>query len=130
MAQKRNGGSSGEQPSVLGTLPTTRPERLGAPRRAAAKRAPSRNGAAPKARAKHARPAAVKATPKPTAVRPASPPLTCSRATATPPPKPLGLPTGTELLTTSVRAVGELAQIGLTVGGLVVKRAVDRIPRP
>lgn len=95
--------------SVLGTLPATRPERLGTPR---AKPSPKRRAAA-----------------KPRPVRPAAPPLR-ARRTAEPPPQPLGAPKGTELVTTTIRAAGELAQIGLTVGGRVLKRAVDRLPRP
>ena len=47
-----------------------------------------------------------------------------------PPPKPIGAPTGTELVTTTIRAAGELAQIGFVVGGQVLKRTIDRIPRP
>jgi hypothetical protein len=42
----------------------------------------------------------------------------------------MGAPSGTELVTTSIRAAGELAQIGLTVGGQVLKRTLDRIPKP
>ena len=42
-------------------------------------------------------------------------------------PKP---PSGTELVTTAIQAAGELAQIGLTVGGQVLKRAVERLPKP
>jgi hypothetical protein len=37
---------------------------------------------------------------------------------------------GTELVTTVVQAAGELASIGLTVGGQILKRAADRLPRP
>jgi hypothetical protein len=44
--------------------------------------------------------------------------------------KPLGAPTGTELVTTTIRAAGELAQLGFVVGGQVLKRTIDRIPRP
>ena len=33
-------------------------------------------------------------------------------------------------MTTAIQAAGELAQIGLTVGGQVLKRAVDRLPKP
>jgi hypothetical protein len=33
-------------------------------------------------------------------------------------------------VTTAVQAAGELAQIGLTVGRQVLKRATNRIPRP
>ena len=33
-------------------------------------------------------------------------------------------------MTTAIQAAGELAQIGLAVGGQVLKRAVDKLPRP
>jgi hypothetical protein len=39
-------------------------------------------------------------------------------------------PSGPEFVTTAVQAVGELAQIGLTVGGQVLRRAAKRLPRP
>jgi hypothetical protein len=126
-----------EQRNVLGTLPATRPERLGAPRAngtkakpaakrkpAAAKRKPAAtrvNGAAPKPRPSHG----------PTAVRPGSPPLQSHhRPEDAPPPRRIERPHGTELVTTAIRATGELAQIGLTYSGHLLKRAVDRIPRP
>ncbi|HYM57446.1 MAG TPA: hypothetical protein VES79_05735 [Solirubrobacteraceae bacterium] len=41
-----------------------------------------------------------------------------------------GPPSGTELVTTAIQAAGELAQIGLTVGGQIIRRAVDRLPKP
>jgi hypothetical protein len=88
--------------SVLGTLPAKRPARIGAPR----------SGPRP--------------APKPRAVRPASPPLQTRRIK--PPPQPLGAPKGTELVTTAIRATGELAQIGFVLGGKAIKRAVDRLP--
>ena len=49
---------------------------------------------------------------------------------APPPPRPIGPPSGTELVTTAIQASGELARIGLAVGGQVLRRAVDRLPRP
>ena len=97
-----------DQRSVLGGLSSSRPERLGAPR----------NGAAAKRKAK----------PRPKAVRAASPPLKTRRTL--PPPQPIGAPKGTELVTTTIRAAGELTQIGFTLTGQILKRAVDRIPRP
>jgi hypothetical protein len=33
-------------------------------------------------------------------------------------------------VTTAVQAAGELAQIGITVGGQLLKRAAGRLPRP
>ena len=50
------------------------------------------------------------------------------------PPEPdgrlSGPPRGTEIVTTAVQAAGELAQIGVTVGGQLLRRAARRIPRP
>jgi len=114
-AAKPKGKAKREPSSVLGTLPASRPERIGRPRAVKPKAKPR-----PKAKAK----------PKPTAVSPGSPPLRVRRVTDAPPPKPLAAPTGTELVTTTIRAAGELAQIGFTLGGQALKRAVDRIPRP
>jgi hypothetical protein len=91
---------------VLGALPSARPQRLGKPRRAVA--APA---------------------PKPRAVRAAAPQLE-TRQTADPPPQPLGPPSGRELVATTIRATGELAQIGLVVGGQVLKRTLRHLPRP
>jgi hypothetical protein len=93
---------------VLGTLPKSRPERIGRPRATAQAAAP----------------------PKPAAVTPACAQLRASRATDAPPPRPIGAPRGTELVTTTIRAAGELAQVGLVVGGRLVKRTIDRLPRP
>src|SRR4051812_29920549 len=107
---KRKAKPKQEPPSVLGTLPASRPERIGRPRRAAAE---------PVAKKPAKRQRAVKRAPsKPAAVSPASVPLSdAARATDSAPPKPLPAPTGTELVTTTIRAAGELAQIGFTVGG-------------
>ena len=52
------------------------------------------------------------------------PQRTPRRAPAPTPPK------GAELVTTAVQATGELAKIGLTLGGQALKRAVDRLPKP
>ena len=116
-APKRKAKPKREPQSVLGTLPASRPERLGRPRqRAEVRRAPQAAPVAPESAG-------------PQAVRPASPPLRAAHP-CEPPPKPIGAPTGTELVTTTIRAAGELAQISLTVGGKVLKRTLDRIPRP
>jgi hypothetical protein len=39
-------------------------------------------------------------------------------------------PSGTELVTTVVQAAGELSKIGLTVGGQVLRRAIQKLPKP
>src|SRR5688572_21788403 len=138
---KRKAKPKRAEQSVLGTLPASRPERLGRPRRGAAEtgaakpRARVAKGSAkPRAAAKPAKPRAGAGKARahghgPAAVRPASPPLRAAHPSE-PPPKPIGAPTGTELVTTTIRAAGELAQIGFTVGGQVLKRTLDRIPRP
>jgi hypothetical protein len=118
-APKRKTNAKREPAGVLGTLPASRPERIGRPRRGAAE--PVASKPAPKRRS------------KPEAVSPGSPPLRAGgrdRITDAPPPKPIGAPTGTELVTTAVRAAGELAQIGFVVGGQVLKRTIKRVPRP
>ena len=101
--------------SVLGTLPASRPERIGAPRNGTAKpRAVKRAAGTPKL------------APKPRAVSPGAPPLSRTTPAEAPPSKPIGPPKGTELVTTAIRATGELAQIGFTLGGQAVKRALRR----
>ncbi|HEX6022820.1 MAG TPA: hypothetical protein VFZ00_12545 [Solirubrobacter sp.] len=102
-----------DERSVLGGLSSSRPQRIGEPR----KRKPAPRRPKP---AQH----------RPKAVRSASPPLKPRRPAHAPPPRPIGAPRGTELVTTTIRAAGELTQIGLTVTGRLLKRAVDRIPRP
>jgi hypothetical protein len=119
-AAKPKGKAKRDPPGVLGTLPASRAERIGRPRPGKPKAKPR-----PKAKAK----AKPRAKHTPAAVTPASPPLRTHRVTDAPPPKPLPAPTGTELVTTTIRAAGELAQIGFTLGGQALKRAVDRIPR-
>jgi hypothetical protein len=41
-----------------------------------------------------------------------------------------GRPSGVELVTTAVKAAGELTQVSLTIGGKIIKRAVDKLPKP
>jgi hypothetical protein len=74
--------------------------------------------------------------PRPRAVREAAPGIgttsaeRISSAERDLPSPEHGRPSGVELVTTAVQAAGELTQIGLTIGGQIVKRAVDRLPRP
>ena len=130
--------------SVMGNLPSTRPQRIGRRRdgdpvsRAAAK--PTRatpkavgkpaTPAKPKPKAKPAEAAAPKAAARPRAVRSGSPSLAKKKPSSPrrePAPSP---PSGTELVTTAVQATGELAKIGLTLGGQALKRAASRLPKP
>jgi hypothetical protein len=132
-----------DEESVLGSLPATRPTRFGGERRkstgggtaTATKAKPKpRAKAAPKVAA--ARPKAVPAEParKPRPVRAGAPALAEStnraRAAEPPPESTTSPPSGTELVTTAIQAAGELAQIGLAVGGQMLKRAVGRLPKP
>ena len=131
--------------SVMGNLPSTRPQRMARRRdgdpvsRAAAK--PTR--ATPKAVGKPATPAKPKpkpnaaqaaepkAAPKPRAVRSGSPSLAAKKKSKSPRREPApSPPSGTELVTTAVQATGELAKIGLTLGGQALKRAASRLPKP
>jgi hypothetical protein len=135
--RKHKSGEAG--PSVLGSLPSTRTSRIGGRRDAkpatgegrratAERKVASARPAAPKPRAR--RPASAR---KPTPVRAGAPSLRRPAGAAAPPPaRPprSGPPSGAELVTTAVQAAGELAQIGLTVGGQILKRAVDRLPKP
>jgi hypothetical protein len=128
--------------SVMGNLPNTRPARIGGRRErtdgeAAAKPSKPKTTAA-KAKTTAAKPATTGATPKtgskPRAIRSGSPGLKAAKdkkaASAPRKPQPASPPKGTELVTTAVQAAGELAQIGLTLGGQAVKRAVRRLPKP
>jgi hypothetical protein len=148
-----------DEESILGSLPATRPTRFGAERRktggggtatatkskpkTAAAKSATRAAAAkqkaaapePKVKAKPRTPAA--ASPpshKPRPVRAGAPSLAEStrraRTSEPPPESKTSPPSGTELVTTAIQAAGELAQIGIAVGGQVLKRAVDRLPKP
>jgi hypothetical protein len=142
---------------VLASLPTTRPTRLSRRGRssgdgeatataqtpattaastatattpkptvlAAAKPRPTAKAAAAKPR-----PAATR-TRRPKAVSPASPTLTESslKAEENREPDAPRSQSGTQLVTTVVQAAGELAQIGVTVTGQILKRAAERLPR-
>ena len=137
--------------SVMGSLPSTRPTRMarrrdGDPVSGSAEKTPARSKAAPKRTTKPTRatPKAVgkpatKAKPKakpaagskPRAVRSGSPSLDAAKKPRPPrkPPAPEP-PKGAELVTTAVQATGELAKIGLTLGGQAIKRAAKRLPKP
>jgi hypothetical protein len=123
--------------SVMGNLPSTRPARIGGRRDAKSGPAAPKSDAKPKATATAKPKASAKPKPattssKPRAVRSGSPALKAAKTKGTPrkPPQPATPPKGTELVTTAVQAAGELAQIGLTLGAQVAKRAVRRLPKP
>jgi len=45
-------------------------------------------------------------------------------------PSESGRPSGTDLAATAVKAAGQVAQLGLTIGGHVLKRVAGRLPKP
>ena len=123
--------SDGDEREVFAGLPNARPQRRSAKRDRPARGAAGRASAAPKTK-----PAAAKPKAKPAAAKP-------KRAAAQPKPAekvpPAGYatpaadddaPKGAELVGTAVRAAGELAQIGIAVGGRALKSAIERLPRP
>ena len=138
--------------SVLGSLPSSRPSRIGGERRGSFRRAEpadtppataTKPPAAKPAKAKAAKPKPAKAAkPKPAkAAKPKAGKATVKPTKPVAPgPKPApgsmppregdGRPSGPEIVTTAVQAAGELAQIGATVGRQLLKRATRRIPRP
>jgi hypothetical protein len=122
--------------SVLGNLPATRPSRIGGERRGAA--APRKRTTAtatgtatkPKAKATAAR--------KPTSA-PKAADAKAAKLRKPDPAPPAGWQTpgeggggngGTDVVSTAVQAAGELAQLGVTIGGQLLRRAAGRIPRP
>lgn len=132
---------------VLSSLPNARPQRRSAKRDRPARGAKADGAGAAKAKAK---PAAAKppasAAAKPAARGAAQPrakaaakPRAKAAAPAAPAIPPAGYatprgdddaPSGADLVTTAVQAAGELAQIGIEVGGRALKAALQRLPRP
>ena len=132
-AKKKPKKAAKSEDGVLGTLSATRPTRLGGERRArAAKttRQPARTTAARSSAPKRsaAKTAAADGQTARTR-RPAPAPPADWQAADDTKRRASGPPRGTEIVTTAVQAAGELAQIGVTVGGQLLKRATSRIPR-
>jgi hypothetical protein len=156
--KKSKAAAGKDQPGVLGNLPATRATRFGGERSRATAKAKPKAATKPKAAAKP-KAATPRAAAKPRAAAPpvAAPPVAAAPAPRAPHrPRPIRAgapaltesteraraeaseplergskpPSGTELVTTAIQAAGELAQIGLTVGGQVLKRAVKRLPKP
>jgi hypothetical protein len=70
---------------------------------------------------------------KPRPVRAGAPSLkdaTIAAEERAPRAKTSSSPSGSEIVSTAIQAAGELAQIGMTVGGQILKRAVERLPKP
>ncbi len=130
---KKKSKTPAADPSVLGTLSATRPTRLGGERRGATPR--TRTSAAATAKSKPQ--AARKAPAKTSAPKQAE--AKAAKLRKPDPAPPAGWQTpgedhrgggATDVVTTAVQAAGELAQLGVTIGGQLFKRAAGRIPRP
>jgi hypothetical protein len=138
----RRGRAEGEGPVATAAKPA--PTRAKPKARPAAAKATAKPKPAAKPAPKPARKPQLKAvpaagdakSPKPLAVRAATPNLRESAATANENREPAEeradakSQSGKDLATTVVQAAGELAQIGLAVGGQIIKRAVDKLPKP
>ena len=122
---------------VLGNLSATRPTRLGGDRRGATTRPAAASAAKTATATKPATPKAAKAKP---AKKTTKPKVRTNAGTQPKPPAapPKGWQTpdqdngkgGPDIVGTAVQAAGELAQLGVAVGGQLLKRAANRIPRP
>jgi hypothetical protein len=147
-----DGKAAGDPDEVLRRLPRSRPHRRSAKRgdgaaaaaKPAAKRAPAKAAAKPatakpRSRARRAAgtgraaagaPASAATPRRPAARRPVTTSPTASPRIAAPPRRPPGPPSRQDPVTTVVQAAGELAQVGLTIGSQLLKRAVSRLPKP
>ncbi len=159
MVEKKGKAKVASEESVLASLPATRPARLsrrdrpsaaetgkaaaGTRAKPTASKAPATSAKATKPKAEpdaaKRKPAARRAgsVPRPVPGRPrpvraASHKLaeTARKSADQRAPADERSPSPTELVTTVVQAAGELAQVGLTVGGQILKRAVDKLPKP
>jgi histone H1/5 len=68
--------------------------------------------------------------PRPRPVREGAPGMGTSGAREQQPASEQGRPSGVDLVSTAVKAAGELTQVGLTIGGQIIKRAVRKLPKP
>jgi hypothetical protein len=68
--------------------------------------------------------------PRPRAVREGAPGIGTTTLRDAPASGASGRSPGPELVTGAVKAAGQVAQIGLAIGGELVKKAVERLPKP
>lgn len=111
--------SSGDEREVLAGLPNARPHRRSAKRDQATAK-PKRTAA----------PRAGSSTRKASTEANAAPRKVPAAGYATPAEAASDAPKGADLFTTTLQAIGELAQIGVAAGGRAVKSALQRLPRP
>jgi hypothetical protein len=134
---KKKTKKTAKEASVLGALSSTRPTRLGGERRGTTTRRATTAAATKQSAASRPKAATEATATKPKAVKPKKPKAVPQPPRTEAPPAGWQVPSDedgrrdggpTELVTTAVQAVGELAQIGLTVGGQLLRRAAGRIP--
>jgi hypothetical protein len=106
---------------VLSSLPRTRPER-----RSAKRGAPAAAGSEPPAKAK----AKPRAKPKATASKAAPPRPVPPAGYAVPDQASPVNAGGAELVGTAIQALGELANLGVSLGGRALRDALGRLPKP
>ena len=145
-------GTAATRPPAKATPAKTSPAKRSAAKTTAAKRSPAKatgeQTAATRATATRRKPAAPRTfeptpaaesaaappprepEPRPRAVREGAPGMGTTGERGEQPSPEHGRPSGVELVSTAVQAAGELAQVGLAIGGRILKRAVDRLPKP
>jgi hypothetical protein len=114
---------------VLSSLPRTRPERRSAKRGAASAKvaAAAPKPAKPKAKPRPKAKPAARSKPAPKAAVPRQVPPSGYAVPKTSSPVGSG---GTELVGTAIQAVGELANLGVSLGARALRDALERLPRP
>ena len=125
------------QPSVIGSLPRTRPHRRSDKRAAAPAGAPpidapsASEPAVAKATAARRTRAAGASKRAPAAAKPKRAPVAAPPAPAAArPSEPATAHAAHGVLETAVQAAAELAEIGLHASARALRRAVSRLPRP
>lgn len=125
-----------DEREVLTSLPRSRPTRRSskrADRGEAAPPASERPKRKPRQRPSKAPPSAAQAPPDEPAERPRTSPKRKVPPAGYAAPAggdPTGSPGPTEMLSTAIQAVTELAQIGFSVGRQVLQSALERLPKP
>jgi hypothetical protein len=132
-----SGPPDDRDPGMLAGLPRTRPQRAStrrggagagrAPRAAGADAPPPEGNGGPQAAPRRPRPRR-EPTRAPRLGQPAQPAGIPARPRASEAEHPVE--NGAGLLVTALQATCELAEIGVALSGQVLKRALDRVPRP
>jgi hypothetical protein len=121
-------GGATEEPGVLSSLPSTRPQRPSA-RRAATRQSAAAHAERAAAKPKRKTPPARTAKPRPKPPKPAEPPVPrqgFEAEEAIEAGRSVQPPSGAELAASIVELVGELAQTGLSASGRVLRDALKR----